>query len=185
MTRDDIRNDYFNWLSGTVCRNRFSKDISYRKLLMHLHDTEFVWSIPKDHNRAEDGISLRYHFAIQNFTDDSAQLITEYLDGPCSVLEMMVALALHCEKHIMDDPAFGDRTGQWFWGMIVNLGLGSMQDSRYDRRVVDVAMARLLNRTYEPNGKGGLFTVRDCQKDLRRVEIFYQLCWYLDSISDI
>ena len=130
-------------------------------------------------------MSLRYRFAHQNYSEDSVQLITEYLSGPCSVLEMMVALALHCEQHIMDNPAFGDRTQQWFWGMIVSLGLGAMQDGKYDRRVVDVAMARLLDRKYEPNGKGGLFTIRDCKKDLRRVEIFHQLCWYLDSIGDI
>jgi hypothetical protein len=103
------------------------------------------------------------------------------LDGPCSVLEMMIALAVRCEEHIMDDPNIGNRTGQWFWGMIVNLGLGAVTDERYDARLVDERIGRFLNRDYEPNGRGGLFTVRNCKYDLRDVEIWYQLCWYLDD----
>ena len=83
----------------------------------------------------------------------------------------------------MDDPEIGDRTGQWFWGMIVNLGLGSMTDNRYDEDFVTETIERFLDRDYEPDGKGGLFTVRNCDRDLRYVEIWYQLCWYLDNIT--
>jgi hypothetical protein len=109
--------------------------------------------------------------------------IYDILDGPCTVLEMMIALANRCEETIMDDPDIGDRTGQWFWGMITNMGLGSMSDDRYDRRYVEYVITRLLDREYEPDGTGGLFTVRDCDRDMRDVEIWYQLCWYLDSIT--
>ena len=43
-------------------------------------------------------------------------MISAYLDNKtCSVLEMMIALAIRCEEHIMDDPDVGNRTGQWFW----------------------------------------------------------------------
>jgi hypothetical protein len=98
---------------------------------------------------------------------------------------MMVALALACEEDIMDNTSYGNRTGQWFWGMIVNLGLGSMTDGRYDERRVDEIIDRFLDRDYEPNGEGGLFTIRHCDRDLRDVEIWHQLCWYLDSIIDI
>ena len=109
-------------------------------------------------------------------------MITEYLDGPCSVFEMMVALAQRCES-VMDDPKIGDRTGQWFWGMIASLGLNGMSDNHYDEKYVNDVVNRFLDREYEPNGKGGLFTIRNCEHDLRDVEIWYQLCWYLDTIS--
>ena len=175
-----IRNEYFDWLHDIVCRDKCTDVISYRKLLMHLHEIECRFSIPKDHNRAEDGISLRYRFAMYWDYDD-AYWVADVLDSPCSVLEMMVALAIRCEETITDDPKKGDRTGQWFWGMVVNLGLGSMSDDRYDKGKVDNAIARLLNRDYAPDGNGGLFTVRTAKRDLRKIEIWNQLLWYLDE----
>ena len=83
----------------------------------------------------------------------------------------------------MDDPRIGDRTSQWFWGMIVNLGIGAMNDDRFDEKYVDEVIERFLNREYEPDGRGGLFTVKNCDTDLRNVEIWYQLCWYLNGIT--
>jgi hypothetical protein len=109
--------------------------------------------------------------------------VLDELEGPCSVLEMMVAIAIYCEEHVMDDPDYGDRTGQWFWGMISNLGLGAMHDENFDRRDVENKITRFLDRQYDPDGKGGLFRIRNCEHDLRKVEIFYQLCWYLNSID--
>ena len=82
----------------------------------------------------------------------------------------------------MDDPSIGDRTGQWFWNMVGSLGLGNMVDKEYNCRVADYKIQRFLDREYEPNGKGGLFTVRRCDVDLRGVEIWTQMLWYLDSI---
>lgn len=180
MTFEDrINNEYFEWLCELIDSKRFSKRTSYRKLLMHLHDIEFTWFIPHDDNRADDGIQLRRRFALSR--DDVT--LSSYILGPCSVLEMMVALAVRCEETIMDDALMGNRTGQWFWGMIHNLGLSPMRDSKFDREFVDDVIARLLNREYEPDGKGGLFTVRHCAHDMRTVEIWCQLSWYLDSIT--
>lgn len=178
-----MENRYFDWLSDMVCKSRFAKGISYKKLLTRLHQTEFKYTIPKDQNRASDGIDLRYRFAITQERSYSPETIMDILDGPCSVLEMMVALSIRCEENIMDDPHVGDRTGQWFWGMVTSLGLGSMTDDRFNRLDVDDALARFLNHDYRPDGKGGLFTIRNCRRDLRKVEIWYQLCWYLDGIT--
>jgi hypothetical protein len=96
---------------------------------------------------------------------------------------MIMALAIRCEENFMDDPSRGNRTQQWFWGMIRNLGLGSMTDDRFDERAVRKTIEIFLNREYEPDGRGGLFTIRHRREDLRNVEIWYQLCWYLDSIE--
>ena len=182
MIEHEINEDYFEWLYEGMCGNRYSKNISYRKLLEHLHNTNFRYTISNDKNRASDGIDLRYSFALSQGCEDERELITDYLKGPCSVFEMMVALAQRCES-VMDDPRIGDRTGQWFWGMINNLGLGGMNDNRYDEQYVDDVINTFLDREYKSNGKGGLFTIRNCEYDLREVEIWYQLCWYLDTIS--
>lgn len=165
--------EYFEWLFDLVCGKRYSKHTSFRKLLIFLHETEFEYFIPNDANRAEDGLSLRYRFSL-SFSD-------EVPDGPCSVLEMMVALAIRCEEDIADDPKVGDRTGQWFWGMIVSLGLGAMIDERYDEELAKDIIYRFLDREYEPDGHGGLFTIRGIDCDLRKVEIWDQMCWYLNS----
>ena len=183
MIRDEVINEYFEWLCDLVCRHKFAESISFKKLLTYLHDTEFIFSMPRDENRAKDGMSLRWRFVCNNYADSYHDEAMLALEQPCSILEMMVALAIRCEEDIMDDPLTGDRTSQWFWGMIVNLGLGSMADYDFDRRFVEGVVERFLNREYEPNGSGGLFTVKNCDADLRDVEIWHQMCWYLDNIT--
>lgn len=177
-----ISNLYFDWLDSLVSIGRYRKPFSYQKLLMLLHDTEFVYICDLDKNRAADGISLRYQFAGVCTEYDEDEIFQCLDDAPCSVLEMMIALAKRCENTIMDDPKIGNRTQQWFWTMITNLGLGDMYDSRFDRRYVKKVIDKFLNREYSPDGDGGLFRIRNCDEDLRTVEIWTQLCWYLDSI---
>ena len=177
--RDDVNSDYFEWMYSTVCGRRYAKQISYRKLLSYLHDTEFIFTIPKDENRALDGIDLRYRFVCLIRKEN----LLKYLGGSCSVFEMILALAFRIEEDTMDDPAYGDRTGQWFWTMIGNLGLGSMTDDRFDKEYVRSVIDRFINRDYDPDGRGGLFKLRHCDEDLRDVEIWQQMCWYLDEIS--
>lgn len=82
----------------------------------------------------------------------------------------------------MSDPDIGDRTGKWFWIMLTNLGLDGMTDMRYRQHIVDVRVARFLERNYAPDGTGGLFVARHCPEDMRTVDIWYQLMWYLDEI---
>ena len=179
LSEQQINDDYFEWLCELVNSKHFAGYKSYRKLLAQLHTIEFTWFIPRDDNRADDGVQLRRRYAL--VCDD--MMLIRYINGPCSVLEMMVALAVRCEETIMDDALIGNRTGQWFWGMIHNLGLSSMTDDAYDRNVVKEVIGRLLNREYEPDGRGGLFTVRHCAGDMRKVEIWCQLSWYLGSIT--
>ena len=175
---ESVNNEYFNWMCELIDAHRFSNRVSYDKLLSHLHGVEFTWSNPRDYNRADDGIQLRRRYAL--YSGDIT--LQRYLNGPCSVLEMMVALAIRCEESIMDDSSLGNRTGQWFWGMIHNLELTPMNDPKFDVEYVDYVIARFLNREYEPDGEGGLFTVRNCDCDMRTVEIWCQLSYYLGSI---
>lgn len=182
MNKKEMVQDYFEWLFELVTKNRFSEQISYENLLLHLYNTEFTWIIPKDQNRASDGIDLRRRYADAKHI--SANYVIDILSSkPCSVLEMMVALAIRCEETIMDNPEMGDRTTQWFWAMVVSLGLGSMTNETYDEKEVSNIVTIFLQREYAPNGKGGLFTIKNTKKDLRDVEIWHQLCWYLDNMA--
>jgi hypothetical protein len=175
-----MKQKYFDWMCNLVCDHKHQE---YQTLLEHLHDIEFRYILDMDGNRAEDGEDLRYRYG---FEFDIPRVDIEYCldDRPCSILEMMVALAHRCEENIMDDPDFGDRTGKWFWGMIENLGLDSMDDDHFDEDYVDMIVERLLERKYDPDGAGGLFTLHECRQDLRTVDIWYQLMWYLSENFD-
>ena len=184
MRSDEVKDQYFKWIFERMCKDRFAPEISFRRLFEHLHKTRFRYTIPRDRNRADDGEDLRYKFAL-TCAEDPYEIdeIVDILDRPCTVLEMMVALAIRAEETIMDDPGLGDRTAQWFWTMLCNLGLGAQQDEYFDRELVIDILERFMDREYEPDGKGGLFVIRNCDRDLRKVEIWYQLCWYLDNLA--
>ena len=159
---DQIRNDYFEWLYKNACRGKGHDTVSYRKLLMLLH-----------------GIDLRYKFGNRIGRDN----IMDILNEPCSVLEMILALAIRCEDTIMANAQYGDRTTQWFWNMIKNLGLSYMTDERFDKDTAVRIIYDFMERRYQPNGKGGLFYIPDCKEDLTNVEIWTQLLWYLDKFE--
>lgn len=180
MDRGELRDLYFDWMYRLV----FGEDPSYTKLLQHLNSIGFFFTstVPRDSNRADDGIELRYRFAYETGIDYPAA--SSCLDDhPCTVLEMMIALSLRCEEQFMANPDIGNRTGEWFRKMLGNLGLSEMTDLYFDRQLVERVILRFLRRMYDPDGKGGLFYIPGCEKDLTRAEIWYQMCWYLDSIS--
>ena len=70
MNKEDDQNDYFELLCDLVCGKRFSKNISFRKLLMFLHNTEFRYSMEMDSNRFKDGVDLRRRYTKSNGIDD-------------------------------------------------------------------------------------------------------------------
>lgn len=181
MNRDILKNEYFDWMYDLVCYRKYCGRLSYRKLLAYLNNRDFIYILNMDGNRAEDGIDLRYRFAYEHNYD--YPMVATYLDDrPCSVLEMMVALAIRCEDSIMADSDIGNRTSLWFWNMIKSLGLDHMSDANFDKDAADEIIDRFLDREYESNGKGGLFTINRCRYDLRSVDIWYQMMFYLDEI---
>lgn len=181
MRDHKLEKAYFEWLYDLVCNDGYVKNLDYHELLYHLHQIDFYWLIPRDQNRFDDGISLRYRFGVEAGIPEEE--IDEKLDiFSCSVLEMMAALALRCENEIMSDEEFGDRTWKWFWKMMTNMNLGGMTDDKFDAVYVDKVIERMLSRKYEPNGKGGLFTIANCRDDLRKREIWVQMTWYLNSM---
>lgn len=171
---------YFNWMYRLVFREENDEGMSYQKLLHQLHDTTFDYTIPLDGNRAEDGVNLRYRFGHENGYPQA--MTARYLDTkPCSVLEMMIALALRCED-IMEDCDFGDRAPLWFHDMLCSLHLDGMDDWNYDAQYVERVLVRFIHRRYKRNGDGGLFTVNGYPGDMRSVEIWYQMQAYMNNI---
>jgi hypothetical protein len=170
-----INNSYFEWLCRLVC-DRQHRQSSYRQMLQNIHLIPFIAINPLDENRGADGIELRYRFAREE--NRRSELI--YLEiEKCSVLEMMIALAVRCEEHIMENSEIGNRTAQWFWIMVQNLGIEQTSDTYDVTRII----TRLLHRDYESDGRGGLFIV-DTGDDVRQIEIWYQMCLYLNNMLE-
>jgi len=157
-----------------------SKRRHYHRLLNYLYGVEFTYTIELDGNRAEDGVDLRHRFAYETeYTDDDVQRTFD--DNQCNLLEMMVALSIRCEEHIMINEDIGDRTNIWFWGMIDNSQLGELSDMEFNSEEAEMITNRILNRTYGPNGEYGLFYIKNPPEDLRTVDIWYQLSLYLNQ----
>lgn len=130
MTADQLWWEYYRYLYQMICgvNASVSKTIQWKRLTAHLFQTPFRYSYI-----AMDEIvwKMDFHFEIDSETmPDNSQHTLALLDQyECSVLEVMIALALRMEEETMASSEFGDRTNQWFWYMIVSLGLSGMTDS--------------------------------------------------------
>lgn len=183
MSQYEVKQRYFQWICKAVCGRDSHKRLYYKQLLRRLHETPFHYTIGMDGNRAADGVNLRYRFGSEKHYDYA--MIATYLDDrECSVLEMMAALAIRCEEHIMEDYDLGNRTSKWFWTMIESLGLMPMSDEQFDENYFSACMERFMNREFDRDGRGGLFTVPNCRRDMRTTEIWYQMAAYLEFILD-
>ena len=177
MARDGIAISYFAWL----CK-RVSVEDKYTRMCMRLHQTPFVLMNEKDRNRISDGLYLRTVFENETgFKVDGSMV-----DGPCTVLELLVALAIRCENDIMGDPDKEDQTDRWFRIMIYNLGLDQFEDERYDGSKIDDILLKWMSLKYSSRGIGSPFPLAVGKKtDQRKVEIWYQLQGYLAKNYEI
>lgn len=169
-TLDDL---YLEWLYGQIAavKNR-NPARSYWELARQLYRTPFIWMVPNDDNRAEDGKSLRDEFIDEC---DIQDLEVNWMAIGCSMLEMLIGLSRRAAFQSFGEPS------EWFEKFLTNLGI-HFSDAQYNgivRDEVDIALDRVNNRTYEPNGDGGLFPLRNADRDQRKIELWYQLSAYL------
>lgn len=168
---------YFDWLYSQVSSVRLTDpNLTYRNLLHFLHTKEFVWLVPNDDNRAEDGRELRYEY----LSAEGVRINERdpyWIDFACSMFELLVGLS----RRLSFDTDISPRV--WFWELITNLELDIYNDSvPFTCDVVDdidAVLDRVIWRTYEYNGGGGLFPLIRPEKDQRKVELWYQLSFYI------
>lgn len=174
----DIENEYFTWLYrqiGAVSVKNPSR--THWSLAKQLHMKEFVWFIPNDDNRVEDGKDLRFEF-VQDC--EIASPYPSWMDLGCSMLEMLVSLSRRLSFDADGEPR------EWFWQMMENLDIAHYSDDRYTKQVfaeVDNILDTVIWRTYAPNGRGGLFPLVVAHEDQRKVELWYQFSAYV--LNDI
>jgi hypothetical protein len=172
---DQLDGAYLTWLYSQVASLRLrSPNRTYWFLLRQLYTTEFVWYVPNDDNRVEDGRDLRFEFVD---THDYDQVDPDWLSLPCSFLELLIAMSRRLSFIAEGEPS------DWFWEMIANLELADATDAAYQRNhlegYVSDILERVMRRKYFPDGKGGLFPLRYPTNDQREVELWGQLNLYL------
>lgn len=171
-----IRTRYLKWMSSLI----FGDGIcNYSELLEALNDIPFRYILEMDKNREMDGAALRYRFGYEKGIsgDDISAAIG---DDPCSVLEMMTALCLRCVEQILDENIHA-QVRTMFCDMLHSLGIDNQTGRNIDILAVQRSVERFLDRNYRKDGRGGLFTVSSPDRDMRNVEIWYQMCLYLDE----
>ena len=173
-TLDDL---YLEWLYSQVGSVKLkNKQRTYWSLMRQLYTKEFVWLIPNDDNRVENGRELRYEF-LEDAGLDMRDVDPYWLGLGCSVLEMMIDLSRRAS--FLDDR----EPVAWFWEMIENLHLHFINDATYEEphisREIQEIVDTVIWRTYNPDGRGGLFPLRHPHEDQRDVEIWYQLNSYI------
>ena len=162
-----MNSDYYMWLLERVGEPHGSLN-SYSRLMRYLFSTPFEYVLIMDQNRAKGGENLRSIYALEYGLYDE-----DVFQGPCSVLEMLIALA--------DNLAFNsdNDNSSWFWLMLDNLGLSGMDDNSFDENYVSEKLHIWMNRLYDSDGEGSLFPLRNPSIDCRNIEIWDQMNAYL------
>lgn len=165
---------YLRWLysqTGSVRIRNPRK--TYWNLLRLLYKKEFIWIIPNDDNRVEDGRDLRYEFID---AEEIESVDIEWMHMGCSVLEMLIGLSRRLSFEAEGEPRV------WFWHLMNNLGLSIYtDDTTISEDHINEVFDGVIWRTYEPDGYGGLFPLNRPERDQRDVELWYQLSAYIQE----
>ena len=173
MTTKPLDELYLTWLYRQVANPEISDPAyTFWRLLRHLYTTEFVWLIPNDDNRLEDGKELRVEFIHDEYLDDVS---LDWMELGCSALELIVGLSRRLSFEAEGEPHY------WFWRLMENLGIHRYSDDwkRFPKTHINKILDRVIFRTYKPNGDGGLFPLKHPEQDQRNVELWYQLAAYV------
>jgi len=173
MTLNPIDFEYYEWLTSQVDTPKNGK--SYTGLFERMHNLEFVWTVPNDNNRVQDGLDLRAEFMGSKNKAKQLQL------DECTILELVIGLSRRL--------AFiaGGREDHWAWRLIKNLRLNKMSDVLTSEQVdrIDEIIYAMVWRTYRSDGLGGFFPLNNPEKDQTQVEIWYQMNAYVNEMTDL
>lgn len=174
----DIYEEYFNWLVDSLNLNAGYK-IQHYSLFKALHNISYEYFNVMDENRYQDGIDLRYRFGSD--TNIPYYDITECIDiCECSVLEMLVALILKIDNMITYDPK-DSLKAELFVDIAKSLGINEQINANFNQEYVNQCIFNWLHGQYEVNGQGGIITVQYPRQDMRTVDHWTQVMWYVNE----
>lgn len=177
---NDLLGEYFSWL---VSKIEFGETTElYMGLLKRMFSSTYFSALPMDENRASDGKDLRYFFCEETGYD--LDDLNWAVGDSCTVLEMLIAFADLIANKEFGDSEKGDRTPDWFWRMVKNLGLLEYPGDYFPLEIsteVTIILRNWMNRNIDYDGSGGLFPLKNPPGDERKVEFLYQMRAYLNE----
>lgn len=172
---------YFHWLCDKIGIDG-AKGRDYFKLCRVLHSVEFIPLVDHDENRVTDGIALRKEYeSSAEYSENNIHYSSDCSVYYCTFLEMICALCFRIVFEVSDYKLGANQT-YWFLEILHNLGLEGCTDEYFDEGCYEVvldACKRVNERTYESDGKGGLFPLFGAPEDAREMEIYYQMSLYM------
>lgn len=173
--------DYFVWLRSMIgidaildipVRNETEAQAK-QDLLMTLFTIPFEVLLEEDAARAADGLALRDLYISSGVASgDEGDKVVETLEtAPCSMLELLIGLAIRIvDIAISPEDVIENHVGYWFGRLLANITSGLDTEEHIVK-----ACARINTRAYRPDGFGGIFPVASPNRDMRDVELWYQL----------
>ena len=85
----------------------------------------------------------------------------------------------------MSNSEYGDRTGLWFWYMMESLDIVQFDNFCFMTNEPEVVqkLDNFVERRYEKNGFGGLFTLEDKKIDARKTNIWQQAMSFVTNFA--
>lgn len=169
-----MKKKYFKWLYDISMKS----NPRYYALIKCLDEITFQPRMYLDENRAEDGVEIRYSFGYENHIPQ-AVIANELDTRPCSVLELMVALALRMDGIVSEYDE--SMTPLYFNKMLDSLQLKQFTNDNFNSEDVKERVENFMNGDYAPDGDGGLFYIDPPPGDMRDMEIWEQAMWFLSA----
>lgn len=165
---------YLRWLYGQVAIvDEQDESLTYWSLFRQMFTTKFLWLVPRDENRLEDGKALRNVFLREQGLS-RREVDPAWIDIECSFLELVMGLSNHLEFEA------GGTVPYWFWKLLENIDLRGFHDAvDYPEDVVEGIIYSVMFRQYNRQGEGGFFPLKEPCEDQRGIELWYQLSAYV------
>lgn len=156
---------YFDWLYHEAFDSS-----RYYDMMRDLHEIPFTWTVESDKNRAADGISMRRSYL---FEEGRSRENYYWPDEDCTFFEMLVGLAN--KFGMLLDKTLSSAVSH----LIRNTDLEALNENGYTPRELRAVVNFIMDREYDDDGHGGFFPLDDAPNDQRRVELLYQMNYYI------
>jgi hypothetical protein len=175
-----VRERYFLWLYDQSFDIRSPEsDFSYVQVCDILHTIRFADSVQNDRNRTADGEELRDEFISLDPDIDIVEFTEMAGLGKATLFEVLAGLSRRAGA-----VTEALKPEEWFRLFLRNLGLLRFPDSSFSglhiSRVNRIAQ-KFNSRTYDPDGKGGIFPLKHAQSDQRVLELWFQMAAYINE----